>query len=270
VAGRLPDKTRLKVGIALFLGALAVIVVPRTGSGGTAPPLAVLFAGGLAVGIISLIALYLVLAKDLNLPVTVIVYTLVFNALIVFVKFVIAPNSVYEVNARVSFEAFATIADPIGAIAGSALVLILYATAYWLIYRLVAGQFLRATQGKRRLPSKKLVLGLLGGMILVVMVTGGIVLIFPLIGAQSGFDYLRFVFTSTASLLIAISLAFTAGLAGMAFKTTGERAAALGDTALLISFFWVGLAFLALYHALWVVYILVLTSIWPLRVIVPK
>ena len=37
-----------------------------------------------------------------------------------------------------------------------------------------------------------------------------------------------------------------------------------------MSFFWVGLYFLALYHVLWVVYVLVLTSIWPLKVVTPK
>lgn len=35
-------------------------------------------------------------------------------------------------------------------------------------------------------------------------------------------------------------------------------------------FFWVGVSLLAVYHVLWVVYILVLTTIWPLRVVVPK
>ena len=44
----------------------------------------------------------------------------------------------------------------------------------------------------------------------------------------------------------------------------------VGDAALLVSVFWLGLGFLALYHALWVVYVLVLTSIWPLKVITPK
>jgi hypothetical protein len=37
-----------------------------------------------------------------------------------------------------------------------------------------------------------------------------------------------------------------------------------------VSVFWVGLAFLALYHALWVIYVLALTTIWPLKVITPK
>jgi hypothetical protein len=56
----------------------------------------------------------------------------------------------------------------------------------------------------------------------------------------------------------------------LAFRSAAERAQILGDAAVFVSFFWVGLAFLALYHALWVVYILVLTSIWPLKVVSAK
>jgi hypothetical protein len=92
----------------------------------------------------------------------------------------------------------------------------------------------------------------------------------PLVAVGSGAQYLEFVFTSAGSFTIAVVLAAAATLAGLAFKGTGERAAALGDVALFVSFFWVGLAFLALYHVLWVVYLLVLTSIWPLKVVVPK
>jgi hypothetical protein len=37
-----------------------------------------------------------------------------------------------------------------------------------------------------------------------------------------------------------------------------------------VAFFWVGLAFLAIYHVVWVIYIVALTALWPLRVVVPK
>jgi hypothetical protein len=43
-----------------------------------------------------------------------------------------------------------------------------------------------------------------------------------------------------------------------------------GNAAVLVSFFWLGLYFLVLYHVLWVVYVLVLFSLWPLKVVVPK
>ena len=56
----------------------------------------------------------------------------------------------------------------------------------------------------------------------------------------------------------------------MAFAQASDRARIVGDAALFASFFWFGLYFLALYHVLWVVYVLVLTSIWPLKVVTAK
>jgi hypothetical protein len=83
-------------------------------------------------------------------------------------------------------------------------------------------------------------------------------------------EYVGFVFSSSVSLLVALALSGAGALATLAFTDTADRAAAIGDVSLLAMFFWVGVAFLALYHVLWVVYVLVLTTIWPLKVVVPK
>jgi hypothetical protein len=91
-----------------------------------------------------------------------------------------------------------------------------------------------------------------------------------LVPLGAGFEYLDFVFSSTLSLLIGVVLACATGLAAMAFHTASDRARVIGDASLFMSFFWAGLFFLALYHVLWVVYVLVLTSIWPLKVVTPK
>lgn len=91
-----------------------------------------------------------------------------------------------------------------------------------------------------------------------------------LVVAWGGLEYLGFVLSSGVSLLVAGALAAAVVLASLAFRDTAQRAALLGDAALLVSLFWVALAFLALYHVLWVVYVLVLTTMWPLRVITPK
>ncbi len=67
-----------------------------------------------------------------------------------------------------------------------------------------------------------------------------------------------------------VALAGAVVLARLALTSTAERARAVGDATLLASVFWVGVAYLALYHALWVVYVLVLTSLWPLKVVTSK
>ena len=72
------------------------------------------------------------------------------------------------------------------------------------------------------------------------------------------------------SLLVGVTLASAVAFAILAFNSAAERSRALGDATLVVSLFWVGLAFLALYQALWVVYVLILTSIWPLKTVTPK
>jgi hypothetical protein len=104
----------------------------------------------------------------------------------------------------------------------------------------------------------------------VIVVSGGAALVLFLIPFAAGFEYLAFVFSSALSLLIALALAGATALAALAFEAASERAAIVGDATLFMSFFWLGLYFLALYHVLWVVYVLVLTSIWPLKVVTPK
>ena len=100
--------------------------------------------------------------------------------------------------------------------------------------------------------------------------SAGAVILVPLLIVASSGQYLSLVFSSGASLLIAIALAGATTLAGLAFTSVADRARVVGDATVFMSFFWLGLYFLALYHILWVVYILVLTTVWPLKVVVPK
>jgi hypothetical protein len=144
---------------------------------------------------------------------------------------------------------------------------------YGLLYQYFTRQLSSGPARKLRdriIAARKPLVVILVGTLLMAMTGGGILLLLPLVGVASGSQYLEFVFTSAGSLAIALALGVATVLAGMAIKDAAERAAVVGDVALVVSFFWVGLCFLALYHVLWVVYILVLTSIWPLKVVVPK
>ncbi|MGH2687161.1 MAG: hypothetical protein ACRDJP_16980, partial [Actinomycetota bacterium] len=106
--------------------------------------------------------------------------------------------------------------------------------------------------------------------LLMAAVSGMAVLALPLILVGSAAEYLSFVFTSGLSLLVALALAGASTLVALTFDGAADRALAVRDAGAFLSLFWVGLAFIALYHVLWVIFILVLTATWPLRVVVPK
>lgn len=95
----------------------------------------------------------------------------------------------------------------------------------------------------------------------------GIVLLVVL---NAPLQYLQFVFTSGVAALIGLVLLMAATLIGSAFRELSRRPEAISDAGAIVTLFSLGLAFLALYHVLWVVYVLVLGSIWPLRTVVPK
>jgi hypothetical protein len=210
-------------------------------------------------------ALYLGLRSDLKLPSRVALYFAAYNALIVVVKFVLAPRALYETNQSRSLESVLG-GGPLLVGAG-ALVLALYVAAFWILYR-VARMTMNVRDDIR--PRSGLLTGgifAFGASVtaMVVVGIGGLVVV-----SGAGTQYLDFVFASALSLAIAVTLAMASALVLLGFRSVARGKRAVVDASVLLNLFWVGLAFLGLYHVLWVVYLLVLTSIWPLKVIVPK
>lgn len=252
----------LKVAVAFALAWLAVFFLPSESSGDT-PPVDRLLLVAVTIAFVTTVALSLGMRLDLGFPRAVIVYTVGWNVLVVLAKFAVGPHGFYEVNQEVDIDAsLPTLEEPAGAVLGGMLIFAFYAGVYWLIYRNFRGG----------LPKAPLVVGsLLFAAILLSAVSGIFVLvIIPLLVAAAGLDYLQFVFTSSVSLIVGLMLAGAVTLAVLAFRSAAERARVVGDAAILVSLLWVGLAFLAMYHALWVVYVLILTSIWPLKTVTPK
>jgi hypothetical protein len=253
-----------KIGGGFGLAALAAVLVPRLGDADDAVPgLGTFLATGVVVGVLTTGALYLALRRDLALPQTVALYAVGYNALVVFVKFVLSPEALYEHSERGGLETHFDPSDFEGAATIAIAVFALYAAALFVIYRVCRR---RLESRSARLLSWKRVLIVSALAAALVFSTGGVAVLLVF----GGVDYLSFVLSSGVSLLVALALAGAVSLAGIAFRETTVRANLLGDAALLVSVFWVGLAFLALYHVLWVVYVLVLTTIWPLKVITPK
>jgi hypothetical protein len=270
--GVLTPPLLLKLLVAGVLSFGVVTLLPHTVSGGGAvPPIRMLFETAVIVSVICAAALFWGIRSDLGLPAKVAVYAVLFNTLVIVVKLTLGPHGFYEVNQIRNLESGFEIDDGLAAVSAAAAIFVLYAGVYVVLYKFFRSRIehLAAEDPIPRIPGGR---GVVIGIVVLVLLgvgSGGaiLILLLPLFG---GLDYLDFVFSSGVSLLVAVSLAGATALAALAFDASSRRAHALGDATMYMSFFWVGLYFLALYHVLWVVYVLVLTSIWPLKVVTPK
>ena len=270
--GMLTRPLVVKLVLAGALSVAVVLLVPHmVASGGDVPPAGMLLVTATIVGIICAVLLFWGLHSDLGLPAKTAVYALVFNVLVILVKLGLAPRGFYEVNQVKTIDSTFAIDNELMASLAAVVVFVLYLGVYVTIYRFFRArvEHLAPDDPIPRLPrGRKIVTGVV--ILTVALVATGGALLLVLVPVYAGVEYVDFVFSSSLSLLIAVILACATALAAMAFSSASDRARVIGDASLFMSFFWVGLFFLALYHVLWVVYVLVLTSIWPLKVVTPK
>jgi hypothetical protein len=268
----IPATAWLKVVVAFGLAALVATWLPSASGLGSTPPTAELVVSASLIAALTTAALVLVLRFDLGLPATAVLYTVAFNVLIVIVKFVWGPAGLYEVNIEVGRDLSSELGDPYQASIAAFIVFALYVAVYFAIYRFTKRRLERDLDTSTTRPVGGSWLLMLVVIVVFFMATGGglVVLALPLFFGAGGIEYIQFVFSSAFSLAIAFALVGATSLAALAFHDVGERARVVGDAGLLIAFFWVGLAFLVVYHVVWVIYIVALTALWPLRVVVPK
>ena len=252
----------LTMAAAAAVAIAATVLFPR--SGGDRPAIAALALIGTVIAAAMTAAVYAIVRRDLRLPARLAASFAAAFGLIAIVKFVLAPHGLYEVNAvRALEDAFGTVADPAGAALTAAAVFGLYAGVYAVLYRV----WQRRAPGRTRRVRRTVAIVFLIGVPLIVL-TGAWIILFVVLLAP--LQYLDFVLTSGVAGLIAVVLAIAATLIGWTFRRIAVSPQLLADLGAVVSLFWLGFAFLALYHVLWIVYVLVLASIWPLRTVVPK
>jgi hypothetical protein len=259
-----------RLGAAYAIAVAVILLLPDNPHGSEAPPLTFLLLVALGIAAALTPVLWLAVRRDLGFSAQVAAFTVAFNLLVLTVKFVVAPHALYEVNRTRVLESFSPIDSDSGAVLAASLVFVLYASVLLVVYRLTRRRLARSMGEPPEKFRTRLWVTLALGIVAMSLLTGGATAIVALVAAESGLAYLDFVFSSTASVLVAVQLAVATGLATLAFRGAAERARLVGDASLLTALFWVCLAFLAVYHTLWVVYILTLTSIWPLKTVVPK
>jgi hypothetical protein len=272
---RRPRRLRLASWLVLVAAAgvalAAILLFPE--SGGDAPPLASLALIGAIIAAATTGALYLIVRRDLGLPRSAGLALVLAFALVVLVKFVLAPQGLYEVNAvRALEDMFGSVADQGGAIVTAGAIFGLYAVVYWIVFRVGYRDPLPGHRRRRgeertggRLPA---VLRILLIAVAIGFAAGGFFI--GLIVLSAPRQYVEFVFSSWAGAGIAAALVLAAALILRVFRLYDDRPELLAEVGTVITLFWLGLGFLALYHALWIVYVLVLGSIWPLRTVTPK
>jgi hypothetical protein len=182
--------------------------------------------------------------------------------LVVIVKLYLGPSALYEASdqGRVTSD----LGDDDLAVITAVGVGTMYLLAFWILYRLARRRIGIARARGRT--GRKIAIAAIALVLLFVSGLPVVLLLFLFTGGE----YVTFVFTTGASLVAGLALALAVSLAALSLNSTAERARVVGDAGLLVAVFWVGVAYLALYHALWVVYVLLLTSLWPLKVVSSK
>ncbi len=254
----------LTVG-AFFLALLAAWGFPRldhaVNPGSTQPGLISFLGVGLAVLVLT--ALLLAAGVRSILPKTAVFLAAAFgyNFLLVAVKFGLGPAALYAAQPYdiTSFHLNNQLAYPgLAAIAA-----VLYGSAFFGLYAIFHSGLQRrlgiTVSLERRLVQLFVVMFMLA-------VVGGV----TVIGLSAFFEYSLSVFLATAlGTVIAIALMGAIALCSLAFQQATDQAVLLRDVSLLSTFAWVGLAFIAAYHILWLVFLLTLISLWPLRTFTP-
>jgi hypothetical protein len=129
----------LKLAVAGALSLAVIELVPRSAdSSGSEPPVRTLLVTAVLIGLFCVVALLWGMLVDLRLPAKVAVLAVAFNALVILVKFVLAPRGFYDVNQTRDLDSTFSIDNELMAFMAAALIFVLYFAAYVVLYRLFA------------------------------------------------------------------------------------------------------------------------------------
>jgi hypothetical protein len=255
-------------GLVFLVALIAAFVFPQLDRAlnpdGTQPGLITFLGVGLAV--LTLTALMLFVGLRGILPKTAIFFAAAFgyNALLVLVKFALGPLALYAASSGQGFWILSDVGGYLAFPGLAAITAILYAGAFFLLYLFFRSDLRRRLGVPVRFETRFVVLLLVMFMVAVV---GGM----TVIGAFGFLEYaLSLVYVLTVGILIAVALIAAIVLCSVAFREATEQAVVLRNVTVLSVFAWVGLAFIAAYHIVWLVFVLTLISIWPLKAISAK
>jgi len=185
-----------------------------------------------------------------------------YSALLLLVKFVLAPMAVYGQAERSGLAFLGTTNGGLGYIVFpvlTAITAMLYSVAFWILAMVFRSRLRRRLGIPLRMERR------FATLMIAVFTLG-------LVGGATGFGLLGFleyglalVLTGGIAVLIAIALLGALILCSAAFQEAEAQTLMLRDVTLFTGFAWVGLAFIAAYHVIWLVFILVVVTLWPTK-----
>ena len=269
----------LMVALTIFglAGSAIVVTVPRLFTGPERPHFTLFLVAGVAVILLTAGLFGYIDRLGMGFGKTALVLAAGYNALIAAVKLGLAPAAMYAANQERAFDV--TFGDPNSLwfyLAVGSGVLLLYLLVFGVMYRVFERRFRRRAGEIGAPPERRSRWSGRRRAVLVTLVVASIALLASFLWVMPvvfvglpTLSYLTYVF-STFGAAIALALVLAAVLAYKTFDRVERRATHLKDATLLASFFWLGLALIVLYHAMWAVFLLTLVSIWPFRTYTPK
>jgi hypothetical protein len=269
----------LAVALVIFglAGSAIAVTAPRLFISPGRPGFIVFLTVGVAVVLLTAGLFGYIYSLGLGFGKTVLVLAAGYNALIAAVKFALAPAALYQANQEQTFDA--SVGDPNSLwfyLAVSSGVLLLYLLVFRVMYGVFKRRFrhqgteIGAPPERRSRGAGRRRVVLVALVVAFVAFLAGFLWVMPVffVGLPT-VSYLIYVF-STYGAVITLALILAAILAYKTFDEVEKRAVRLGDATLLAGFFWLGCALILLYHAMWVVFLLTLVSIWPFQTYTPK
>ena len=276
---RIPLSSNVKLALLLFglAGATVVSIIPKlpASSLDSAPPFWIFLVAGLTVICLTGLLFWYLSRLNLGFGKTGLLLAFFLSATIATIKMVLAPLGMYVANQRSPFteDLFDYNSGTYFFLSGVS-VLLLYLLVFWIIYRIIRRHLLSRTPSLNSVPAsahrahtKRWIAALL--IIGAIILTGGGVLVVPLIPGLIAAGYVSIVFSG-----LIIPIVFAIGLAAFfaywGLETVSAQAVSVNSAVLLASFFWLGVSLIILYHVFWIVFMFTLTTIWPFRTVSSK
>ncbi len=237
-------------------GAGLLVVVNMQDRSGRVPPTSMFAAAGILMSMVGLITVAIA-AHRIGTSARAAITLGGGFAAIALAKFAMGPTALYQGNRHEDIQNVAGFSSGGLIIVIAVTIVLLYAAIVWFLAAVLRP--VPPPEGPSFRPAVVFVLlALVGGVGVTILLTSA-----PL-------DYLRFVVTGLETFGIAISLFIAACLIGLGFQDTARRTRTLATSSVYLTLAWVVLAFLVIFQVLWIVFLLAVVAIWPLKSVTPK